>query len=329
MADVMRSRKWLLTINNPIEHGFNHEYIREAMANFSSCLYWCMCDEVGDECETLHTHLYTVFNNPVPHTQLDKHFPNMHRDVVKGKSSENRSYVRKEGEKFNRELDGSYEYTDSNGKLHKGINYIDTFEEWGDIPQEHQGKSNESDLIISMIKAGASDAEIVNEVSRAYTNLDKIQRVRSMYRDQQFTNCWRDLEVTYIFGVPGSGKSRFVMDKYGYLNVYRVTDYKHPFDTYDGQDVVVFEEYRSQFKIADCLTYLDGYPLLLPCRYFNRQACFTKVFIISNVPLEEQYKKEDSESVKAFYRRIKTVVEYTETNRIEYGGVNKYFEERR
>lgn len=125
-----------------------------------------------------------------------------------------------------------------------------------------------------MIKAGATDAEIVNEVSRAYTNLDKIQRVRSMYRDQQFTNCWRDLEVTYIFGVPGAGKSRYVMDKYGYLNVYRVTDYKHPFDTYDGQDVVVFEEYRSQFKIADCLTYLDGYPLLLPCRYFNRQAFF-------------------------------------------------------
>lgn len=69
----------------------------------------------------------------------------MHRDVVKGKSSENRSYVRKEGEKFNREsdglyeyTDGLYEYTDSNAKLHKGINYIDTFEEWGDIPQEHQ-----------------------------------------------------------------------------------------------------------------------------------------------------------------------------------------------
>lgn len=129
MADVMRSREWLLTINNPIEHGFSHEYIREAMTNFSSCLYWYMCDEVGDECETLYTHLYAVFNNPVPHTQLDKHFPNMHRDVVKGKSSENHSYVRKEGEKFNRESDGSYEYTDSNGKLHKGINYIDTFEE--------------------------------------------------------------------------------------------------------------------------------------------------------------------------------------------------------
>ncbi len=124
VLQLRRSRKWLLTINNPIEHGFSHEYIREAMTNLSSCLYWCMCDEAGDECETLHTHLYAVFNNPVPHTQLDKHFPNMHRDVVKGKSSENRSYVRKEVEKFNRESDGSYEYTDSNGKLHKGIGFL-------------------------------------------------------------------------------------------------------------------------------------------------------------------------------------------------------------
>lgn len=329
MADVVRSRKWMLTINNPVEHGFNHEYIRNAMESFSGCLYWCMCDEVGDECETLHTHVYAVFKNGVPHTQIDKYFPKMHRDVVKGKSIENRSYIRKEGEKFNKKDDGSYEYTDSNGKLHKGINYIQTFEEWGEMPQEHQGKALEADLIIGLVKAGATDQEIINEVPRAYVNLDRIQRVRSMYRDEQFTDSWRDLTVTYIFGVPGAGKSRSVMDKYGYRNVYRVTDYKHPFDTYDGQDVVVFEDYRSNFKITDILNYLDGYPLLLPCRYFNRQACFTKVYITSNLPLEEQHKKEDADSKKALYRRIHAVVEYTETDRIEYDGVNKYFDERR
>ena len=64
--------------------------------------------------------------------------------------------------------------------------------------------------------------------------------------------------------------------------------------------MLILEEYRSQFKIADILNYLDGYPLLLPCRYFNRQACFTKVFLITNVPLEDQYRTVSEESRNAF-----------------------------
>ena len=38
MADRVQSRKWMITINNPSEHGFNHEYIRNSFENFSSCL---------------------------------------------------------------------------------------------------------------------------------------------------------------------------------------------------------------------------------------------------------------------------------------------------
>ena len=131
--------------------------------------------------------------------------------------------------------------------------------------------------------------------------------------------------MTYIFGSTGAGKTRSVMDKYGYLNCYRVTDYRHPFDTYDGQDVLILEEYRSQFKIADLLNYLDGYPLLLPCRYFNRQACYTKVFIISNLPLEKQYANVVQESRAAFYRRVHQVREYQNNTILEYDSLAGYF----
>jgi len=98
------------------------------------------------------------------------------------------------------------------------------------------------------------------------------------------------------------------MDKYGYGNCYRVTDYKHPFDTYDGQDVIIFEEFRGGLKHGDMLNYLDGYPLLLPCRYFNRQACYTKVFIITNIPPDAQYLNVDDASRNAFFRRITKIV---------------------
>ena len=277
-----QSRKWQITFNNPKEHGFEHDSIVEKLESFASVLYWCMCDEVGTE-GTYHTHVFVVFQTPRLHTVLENAFPGAHRENVKGTSQQNRDYVLKDGDKYNKQLDGSYEYTDSSGKLHKGTNYSDTFMEWGELPHERQGKSKDAEIILGMLQDGATDYEILTAVPGAMNHLEDVARSRSVLRDKEFAEKWRDLEVTYIFGLTGSGKTRSVMDKYGYTNCYRVTDYKHPFDTYDGQDVLIFEEFRGGLKHGDMLNYLDGYPLLLPCRYFNRQACYTKVFIISSL----------------------------------------------
>ena len=87
--------------------------------------------------------------------------------------------------------------------------------------------------------------------------------------------------------------------------------------------MIIFEEFRSSLKIGDMLNYLDGYPLSLPCRFSNKQACYTKVFIISNIPLTAQYndlQSEQTETWKAFLRRLNCgVVEY-----LANGNVNNY-----
>ena len=321
-----QSRKWQLTFNNPKEHDFEHDKIVEAIEGLAAVVYWCMCDEVGSE-GTYHTHLYIVFQNPKAHTVIANAFPGAHREPVRGTSQQNRDYVLKDGEKYQKQADGSYDYTDASGKRHVGTNFSDTFMEWGELPREHQGKSKDVEIIYAMLKDGASNIEIVDSVPSAMLNLEKVDRTRSMLRDSEFASKWRDLEVTYIFGKTGSGKTRSVMDKYGYLNCYRVTDYKHPFDTYDGQDVIIFEEFRGGLKHGDMLDYLDGYPLLLPCRYFNRQACYTKVFIITNIAPDEQYLGIDPESRNAFFRRIHTVMEYGSNGRIsKYAGVQAYLD---
>ena len=321
-----QSRKWQLTFNNPEEHGFSHDFIVESIENLASVLYWCMCDEIGSE-GTYHTHLYIVFQNPKLHTVLANAFPGAHRENVKGTSQQNRDYVLKDGEKYNKQPDGTYDYVDSSGKRHTGTNFGDTFLEWGEMPREHQGKSKDVEKILAMVKDGADNLEIVEAVPSAMMNIEKVERTRSMFRDKEFANSWRSLEVTYIFGKTGSGKTRSVMDEHGYSNCYRVTDYKHPFDTYDGQDVLIFEEFRGSLKHGDMLNYLDGYPLLLPCRYFNRQACFTKVFIITNIPPDDQYTNVDRESRNAFFRRITKVIHYQDGGRIsEYASVQAYLD---
>lgn len=261
------SRKWQLTFNNPAEHGWTHEKIRETLRSFKSIAYWCMADEIGAEQETPHTHLFiNLAPSNCRFSTLKNKFPGAHIEKAMGTSRENRDYIRKEGKWKDTE---------------KGTTSVEgTFEEFGECPEEHQGKGKESDRILDLLKDGASNLEIIEEVPNAMKYIDKVERTRSALRDNQFANSWRDLTVTYIFGKTGSGKTRSVMDQFGYSNCYRVTDYRHPFDTYDGQDVIIFEEFRGGLKHGDMLNYLDGYPLLLPCRYFNRQACYTKVFII-------------------------------------------------
>nr|WP_106780827.1 hypothetical protein [Lysinibacillus timonensis] len=70
-------------------------------------------------------------------------------------------------------------------------------------------------------------------------------------------------------------------------------------------------EYASQFNIQDMNNYLDGYPLVLPCRYSDKQACYTKAIIISNLPLEEQYVSEQKSMPSvwlAFKRRFHKII---------------------
>ena len=144
-------------------------------------------------------------------------------------------------------------------------------------------------------------------------NLEKIERARQTVRERQYRDKFRELEVTYIWGPTGTGKTRSVMERYGYSGVYRVSNYQHPFDGYAGEDVLLLDEYSSNFKIRELLNYLDGYPLALPARYSNRVACYTKVYIISNLCLSRQYldvQYSSPATYAALLRRIHKVIEY-------------------
>ena len=57
MASDSQSRKWQITINNPVDKGFTHDRLKELLSGMKSVIYWCMADEIGEE-GTHHTHLY-------------------------------------------------------------------------------------------------------------------------------------------------------------------------------------------------------------------------------------------------------------------------------
>ena len=299
------SRKYLITINNPLDHGFSHEQIKKILASFK-LEYWCMCDEIGLEEKTPHTHIYMVSKNPIMFSTVHRRFYGAHIDRVKGTSQQTRNYILKEGD-----------YADSEKKE---TNLPETFEEWGFMPIERQGSAKMSDEVLQMIKDGCSDVEIVNCFPSYMTKLPYIDQMRQKLIGEKYANVFRKLEVQYIYGESGVGKTRGIYDKYGYKNVYRVSDYNHPFDGYNGQDVLLLDEFRSNIPISLMLELLDGYPFELPSRYSNKQACYTKVVIISNVSLNMQYpniQETEPETWKALLRRINSITRF-ERNKGQY-----------
>lgn len=313
MEKNTRHRRYLLTINNPGET-WSHEKIREVL-NGMTLKYWCMSDEVGKE-GTHHTHLYFVSQtSAIRFSTVKGIFPTAHIDPARGTSAECRAYVEKtgkwaEGEKAKTSIEGS-------------------FEEWGELPEE-PGQGYRSDIaeIYHNIEAGLSNAEIMAQNPETAQHIGKFDKIRQDILEARYRENWRDLQVTYIWGPTATGKTRSVMEKYGYGDVYRVTDYKHPFDRYAQEPVLCLDEFRSSLQIGDMLDYLDGYPLSLPARYANRVACYTKVYIISNIPLSKQYINTQAESPatwRAFLRRIHRVVEYQkEGEPIDYGSATDY-----
>jgi hypothetical protein len=299
MANVKdsQSRKWQITINNPIDKGFTHDVIAERLQQFKGIVYYCMADEIS-ETGTPHTHMFCAFRSPVRFRTIKHKFQTAHIENAYGSSAQNRAYILKEGEQYADKAETSIE---------------GTFNEWGELPTDEMGQGFRSDLelMYELIQNGATVREVieVNPDFIRYFNL--IEKVIQMRLEDENKDEFRKLTVTYIHGATETGKTRYVMEREGYTSVYRVTEYKHPFDGYEGQGVIPFEEFSSSLKIQKMLNYLDGYPLKLPCRYADKQALYDTVYLISNLPLEMQYANENEEVRNAFLRRINYIMEFT------------------
>lgn len=270
-----------------------------------------MSDEIAN---IHHTHVYIYFGSPIRFSTLKNHFPEAHIEKAYGTSNENRDYVFKDGKWVN--------------DRKKETNLSDTHEEWGDLPEERQGARNDCVELYELIQAGKSNYEIIEEKPDFISQIERIDKVRQIVQEEAYKEIFRNLNVSYLYGDTGSGKTRSIMERQGYTNVYRVTNYKHPFDQYKGQDTIAFEEFQSSLPINQMLIYLDGYPIALPCRYSDKIACYTNVYILSNIDLRSQYvdiQRDNSETWKAFLRRINTVKVFRNGTVKEYT-IKEYFE---
>lgn len=311
------NRKYLLTINNPLDHGFDHAKIVSILQSFKSVIYWVLCDEIGEQ-GTPHTHIFFALKNSMRFSTVKNHFPPARIEELRGTPEQCRDYVKKEGKYLNSEK--------------KATNIPETLVEWGTCPVNQQGKRNDIEELMDLIKSGHTDAELLDlKPELAFRNLDKIGKARTIYLTDLYKKTRRfDLKVNFVTGKTGMGKTRDILDRYGDENVFRVTDYSHPFDLYQLEPVIVFEEFRSSLRLQDMLNYLDIYPVTLPARYNPKVACYQEVYIVSNWTFEQEYAEiqKDSEqkaTYAAWVRRFSgKVFDYTDAGIVEYPTMMDY-----
>ena len=301
MTTNTQSRKWMLTINNPQTCELDHERIREILSLFSPD-YFCMADEIATT-GTYHTHIFLYSSSPIRFNTVKNRFPTAHVEKALGTAQENKEYIQKSGK---------WEETEKAETSVEG-----TFYEFGVMPSESEEKDPKMHKLLQKVKDGMTTTEIIEETpSFAFKSRD-IDTLREKLLYERYSSENRNVKVTYLFGASGTGKTSGIYEKHPATDICRITDYGGRngirFDSYHGHDVLVLEEFNSQIPIETLLNILDQYPLILPARYNDKVACFTHVYITSNLSLGEQYRAEQEsrpETWKALLRRIDKVYAY-------------------
>lgn len=299
-----QARDWGFTINNPI---LTEDEMYNYIKSLQGVKYCIFVREKGDGTQnnpngTEHHQGYIEFNIPTRFSKVKKIFSsdsigvNSHIEPRKYSRITCVNYIKKIGLFAN--------------KKHTQLSSIYEIGEFS-----IQGKRNDIVDMYQMKREGFSDLEIATN----YSQYSKVKTfIKALVYDEktkEYKNKYRKMSVIYISGPTRSGKTRYVYDKYGYDNVYTAEgyDYGKMFDGYEGEDVLLLDEFRSNIPLDRLLTFLDGHPLKAQCRYNNKQLCFTKVYILSNWALTRQYQEaqsNDIETWKAFIARLSGVYEF-------------------
>lgn len=131
------------------------------------------------------------------------------------------------------------------------------------------------------------------------------QLLRSTALNKAASKIRPDIEVHVLIGAPGSGKTRTVYDSYPLNDIYKITLDSQSvwWDGYDGQNILLIDDFESWLPYRFLLNVLDIYPLRLPIKGGYTYANWGKVYITSNRPLEQWYPGQRDKD--ALYRRIK------------------------
>lgn len=309
MKKDSQSRSWFIVAPNILENGIADVKTDEikAMDYEAVCNYviskWCINDN-RISCACLycqsaegmkHLHIVCESKTPVKFSTVKNTFGDkVHLEETKGNKQQVLDYINKRG---------SFE---EKGEI------ILAKAEIGELKGK-QGHRSDLEKAKEMIEDGKRPREILMNDVNMFKYCSYIERMYYMYKDAN-TQPVREIKVILCNGESGSGKTyaSYVnqIEERGEDEVYKVSDYKNGFDKYNGESVLILDEFRGALPYHTLLSLLDCYKADVPARYANKGALWDTVFISTVLPVEKIYKKmvdkddEIFDSISQLLRRI-------------------------
>lgn len=113
--------------------------------------------------------------------------------------------------------------------------------------------------------------------------------------------------TVFVFcGPPGTGKSRRAWDEAG-LDAYPKDPTSKFWDSYQGEEHVVIDEFRGGVDVSDLFRWLDRYPVRVQIKGSACVLRATKIWITSNLHPRHWYPTMDPFTLGALERRINIV----------------------
>ncbi len=169
-----------------------------------------------------------------------------------------------------------------------------------------QGKRTDLEGLKKIIDEGGTLNDIANENFQSFIQYNRGFQEYKRIVDKSRRKCFRKVKTIHIHGATGLGKTRKAME-------YSSDTYKIQgsgmkwWDGYDGEKVLVIDEYDNQVSCTELLGILDGYQLRLPIKGSFTYANWETVIITSNYKeIHENAKKMHRDALK---RRITETIE--------------------
>jgi len=245
------ARTWVFTLNNPEGPlDFAHEDVRYAIYQ----------EEQGEN-GTRHFQGYVELKRPYSMRMVKErlHLDRAHLEQRRGTREQARDYARKEDTR----VAGPFEF--------------------GEWVRNGQGNRSDLDNVRRSIAEGASDLDLADnhfaEWVKYRNSFKEYRRLKHGQRD------W-PMEVEFLFGPPGTGKSLTARQENP--DAYWKSRSQW-WDDYSSQRVIIIDDFYGWFPWDFLLRLLDRYPLLLETKGNHVQMQARKIVLTSNAPPQTWY----------------------------------------
>lgn len=176
------------------------------------------------------------------------------------------------------------------------------------------GQGHRTDLeeiAISLVNGETSLNDVMAEAPETYCRYRNGLRDIAALGTKKKTKKFRKLDVILITGPTGCGKTRQAMEE----AEYRIQGTQLAWwQDYDGETCICIDEYNNDVNITELLNLLDGYQLRLNVKGSHTYANWTKVYITTNLKIDEIHPNAKQAHRDALFRRINNVINLWDRN---------------